>query len=546
MIATTAAVKTIKASEPSANAANKAVADIGEKVQMHYSLSGVDEPGVWVPLAAASLAVPKPPKKNDQMFAQSKTHYPHTEVLTSIAVPNESSEEFPDYSGAICGGALVYGLPHKKLGGPCMKTFAEIIKFFEEHDNCVPKKMLMEEFGFKDWKFQEIKYSPHLVRVKKGMYGLKPSFQEQLSISLPEGTLRPDRQTFIPKPGVSQAEIEAAIVARVTQRAAKDHLLLKDITFSGNHYDLSFFPGRYSKFNNHVVFDAFVEHPQGNLWRADQWDRKGHWELGSYFRSLNMPSAAEYPNVVGEVMSVVHSRHGDPGRVLQLSEGNYHIRPVTMGSETNFFSKGRFDPVSKTYQFNETFLQAGSDSHYKNKFMDTMDDLKLSSKRFLSITFKKTLAWAGVALSVNHVASANDKVDAAMEEVNAFGGGVVGSITGVALTGVTGPLGFAAALLGGAIGSESMVLAHRAIRYYRRTSDQNTLQNSNSTEEQVNPIYQDVVRSLEDKTNVSIIPLQQNESIREDKMESKTEKPKQTGANESQRPFFYSIFQTQA
>lgn len=305
---------------------------------MHYSLTGIDEPGVWVPVAAASLAIPKPPKKNDPILAQSQRHDPHTEVLGSTAVSNESPEESLKYSGAIFGGALVYGLPHKKLGDHCMKTFAEIIKYFEEHDNRVSKKTLVEEFGLKKWVFDLNldRNAPYLVRVEKGLYGLKPSFLEKFSISLPEGTLRLDRQTFIPNPGVSQAEIEAAVVARVTQRAAKDHLLLKDIVFTGNHYDLSFIPGRYSKLYNHVVFDGLVEHPQGNFWRADQWDRKGHWELGTYFRSLKMPTAEEYPNVVGEVMSVVHSRHGDPGRVLQLSEGNYHIRPVTMGSETNF------------------------------------------------------------------------------------------------------------------------------------------------------------------------------------------------------------------
>ena len=343
------------------------------------------------------------------------------------------------------------------------KDLHEIIHYFETHNNSVSTTDLINDLKFSKGKIQGL-MSGHLVRLGYGRYGLSPEFSKKFKITLPEGILRLDKQTFEFPSNISRSQAEDLVRNKIFERANRDNLLIKKINFTDNQYNLDFLPARYSKLNNHVVFD-FISKPSEDLIKqARVWEGRGRWELGQYFRKIAEIPPQDYHHYhqsVEKVLLSIRKRYGDIGRIEKLSVDNNSILPRSTSS--NNVSHLWVDSKSETYIFGKVFHQC-SEENYKTLFSQVFTKFGLNTKRFVSMTFKKVLPAVGLVLSGSRIASADNKVETTLEEATIFTGGVQGGLIAALLATPTGPIGMATAGLAGSMVGSDLASGYHALR----------------------------------------------------------------------------------
>lgn len=342
-----------------------------------------------------------------------------------------------------------------------------IIGYFENNGNIVSIKDLKKVLGFTDSKIGQLVMKGDFIRNERGSYSLSKEFYKKIQVTLPQGILRLDKQAFTFSPSISRVNTEKYITDEIWKRANRDNLIIKKISFSGDRYNIDFMPARYSVQDNHLVFDAFTKSADDLIMQGRVHEGQGRWELGRYFRQLAECPPKDYHQSVAEVISVIKQRHGDIGRLEKISEHYHGINPVSLSLETypiREVDDVRLDPKSGTYQFGDKFHQV-SESQYKTTFVDISEKLGLHAKKFVSMTFKRILPAIGIGLSVEKVANADDKVEAAIEEATLHTGGFGGGLVAAILAAPSGPIGMTAAgIAGGMAGSEFALNSYHTIR----------------------------------------------------------------------------------
>lgn len=343
----------------------------------------------------------------------------------------------------------------------------KIINYFENKGNTVSKKELKEILGFTPDKIDKMLMRGHLIRLEQDSFALSTVFYKKFKVHLPQGIWRLDKQAFEFHPEITRTNAEELIKDRILQRANRENLIIKQISFSGNRYDIEFMPARYSVQDNHIVFDAFTKSADDLITQGKIYEGQGRWELGCYFRQLAKAPPKDYHQSVAEVISMIKQRHGDIGRLEKLSQHHHGINPVFLSLETHSIRdvEGvRLDPKSGTYQFGDKFHQL-PESQYRATFVEISEKLGLHAKKFVSMTFKRVLPAIGMGLSVEKVGNANDEVQAAIEETTMHAGGFGGGLAAAILAAPSGPVGMTiAGVAGGMAGSEFASESYHAVR----------------------------------------------------------------------------------
>lgn len=359
---------------------------------------------------------------------------------------------------------------HKKIGANKMpeQDLHRVFSLFEAHGNVVATETLQKELGFSSDKIGKWVTGRRLVRLEKGSYALSEKFLQSVQLKLPQGGLRLDKQSFEFHPSVSRIAAEELVSSKILARAKVDNLLVKQINFRGNRYNIEFFAARCTRLDEqiHIVFDGLMKSPKDLVRQARVWEGQGRWELGRYFRQLAESTPKRSYDVLTEIMPSLQKKYGDI-EVTRVSE-NYHLMtpPRSVDSQTKLLTdvaEVRFDSKTNTYIFGESF-QEGLPEQRSVKFSEAIQKIGLQSKEFISMTFKeltkktlKILPIVGVGMSVHTVAKADEKVEAAIEETAITTGGFLGGLMMLPLVpaGIIGaPAVLGAAFAGGYLASK--------------------------------------------------------------------------------------------
>lgn len=336
--------------------------------------------------------------------------------------------------------------------------YPRIVQYFENNGNRVSTIELNEKLGFSSDKINKMVTLRHLERLERGSYALTEKFYNKFTIRFPEqqGELNLYKKTFKFGAGIANERAAELIKNSLSQLAAENHLLIEKINIFDHNYEITYAPARYSRLDNHLVFDSFAQTPDELSQRAKvAYGKKNGWMLGEYFEQLSKTQPRNFADTFKDITSLLKERYGDIGRIEKFSETYRSINPDSLRSQRPILSSAPgvyFDPKTKVHFIDEKHHKL-PDSNDILKIAENSEKRGLTLKNMASFTFKRILPGIGIGISVNNIANAEDKVDQTFEEASIFGGGAAGSLLAALLVAPTGPVGIGvgiAAGLGGA------------------------------------------------------------------------------------------------
>lgn len=347
----------------------------------------------------------------------------------------------------------------------------ELIQRFEQQGS-LTKKELIDEFQFSYDKINKWASgsSLRLMKVENDRYKLGPAIELDYRIKTPYGELRRDLKQFYPNTYVPETVWQADLKERFSNLARQQSLLMEARFDSNNQYHLDFLPARYNRIiegngeYHQVVFDHSrdISYHQ-RLINARVAEGQGNWELAEYHRTLTFrhePHEAMVAKVVDHARQQ-SSQAAHEWRIFALSEDYHKLdRPHLphsffqdkKGKETPFnpLKETHFDPKTKTLFFGSDYLDKSiPQTRYREILLDTLQSSGKTLSAVTAITFKRILPAVAVGISIDQVAKAEDKVNAAAQETTKHAGSLTGATLGAAQGLAFGPF---TALAGGAIG----------------------------------------------------------------------------------------------
>jgi len=340
--------------------------------------------------------------------------------------------------------------------------------FLEKNNNRVPTYVLTENFPLTNTQIRSLVFDGFLDVRKPGIVSATPKFFKELSRTFPEGKIWLDTGTIERIKRPPNSLLNYHITATITQRAVAQKVFLAALHFDDNLYRLSAFPVRFFHSDSHIVFDFVSKSPDRLISYARAAERKAMWELGNYYRSLaisGLTPEASVPLALEVLPEIERRGYGRPWKFSPLTDFSF----TTLGDnvyEPSHVANVRIEPATNTIVLGKDYLKLPS-AEFHGVLPRILDATGFYAKNIGSIILKTgfpVLAGLGIVFSVKHVAQADDKIDAALEEGSGFAGGLSAGSAAALAASPTGPIGMIiAGVAGSVVGDLSARMAYRSV-----------------------------------------------------------------------------------